>query len=925
MVRDLGHPAYQGYLNEECVTIAEALRPAGYRTVMAGKWHVGGQWSTDPQQIRRDAGQPGFPTPLQRGFERFFGTLAGAGSYFHPHTLMLEGEFVDATDSRVQWGADETADGFYYTDAIGRYAAGQIVRAAADGAPLFLYAAYTAPHWPLHALPEDLARYRGRYREGWDALRAARHARLKELGVVAPDWPLTPRDPEAPDWDALSPARRDWEDARMAAYAAQVEAMDRSVGRIVAALRDAGRLEHTLLLFLSDNGGCAEFLREDGSHGSAAPLTRDGRPITVGNREGLLPGPPDTYMSYDLPWANASNTPFRRYKHWVHEGGIATPLIAHWPAGTAPGSRGGLSHSVGHLIDVLPTILDATGTPYPAQRAGHAGSALPPPEGESLLPLLATGPLVAAPGPGVLGARGEPRRALGGRRRGAREVEAGLPAPGAVGAVRHAGRPHGAARPRRGAAGAGAVDGRRVGGLGGALRGAAVGGDPPRPARRIRKRTPVTERPNIILIITDQQRYDTIGALGFPYARTPHLDRLVREGVAFTGCYAAGASCAPSRASLFSGSYPHTAGVMRNADPWRTCWVEDLARAGYHCVNVGKMHTYPFEAPSGFHERFVVENKDRYLEGRYFFDRWDVAFQAHGLQRPGRERYRQLPDYAERLGAISWDLSGAPEHLHSDVYVGGLARWWVEQKPSTRPLFLQVGFPGPHPPYDPLPRYLEQYEGVELPLPQVTAAEIEALPAPLRTMRVHNTEVDHDFDPVVARPVPGAAAATVDALPGQRDHDRRAGGGLAGRPGRGRLPRGRRGHLHLRPRRLPGRPRADPEVDDARLHHPRPVRRLVAQPLRRGPAGDGAVAADGPRPGPAGAGGGAGARVLGGRLHGARPAGRSGGRWAGARLLRAGGGQHPGRHRADDDGAGAGVEAGALPGPRRGRALPPAG
>jgi arylsulfatase len=254
----------------------------------------------------------------------------------------------------------------------------------------------------------------------------------------------------------------------------------------------------------------------------------------------------------------------------------------------------------------------------------------------------------------------------------------------------------------------------------------------------------VTERPNIILIITDQQRYDTIGALGFPYARTPHLDRLVREGVAFTGCYAAGASCAPSRASLFSGSYPHTAGVMRNADPWRTCWVEDLARAGYHCVNVGKMHTYPFEAPSGFHERFVVENKDRYLEGRYFFDRWDVAFQAHGLQRPGRERYRQLPDYAERLGAISWDLSGAPEELHSDVYVGGLARWWVEQKPSTRPLFLQVGFPGPHPPYDPLPRYLDQYEGVELPLPQVTAAEIEALPAPLRTMRVHNTEVDHD-------------------------------------------------------------------------------------------------------------------------------------------------------------------------------------
>ena len=254
----------------------------------------------------------------------------------------------------------------------------------------------------------------------------------------------------------------------------------------------------------------------------------------------------------------------------------------------------------------------------------------------------------------------------------------------------------------------------------------------------------MAQPPNIILIITDQQRFDTIGALGAPYARTPHLDRLAREGIAFTSCFVAGASCAPSRASLFSGCYPHTAGVMRNADPWRACWVEDLARAGYHCVNVGKMHTYPFEAPMGFHERYVVENKDRYLEGRYFFDRWDVAFQANGLERPGRVRYRELPDYAERLGAISWDLSGAPEHLHSDVYVGGLARWWVERKPRTQPLFLQVGFPGPHPPYDPPAAYVEAFRDAAFPLPHPTEAEIEALPAPLRAMRVHNTEVDHD-------------------------------------------------------------------------------------------------------------------------------------------------------------------------------------
>jgi arylsulfatase A-like enzyme len=248
-------------------------------------------------------------------------------------------------------------------------------------------------------------------------------------------------------------------------------------------------------------------------------------------------------------------------------------------------------------------------------------------------------------------------------------------------------------------------------------------------------------RPNIIFIITDQQRYDTIAALGFPYVDTPHLDRLAREGVAFTNCFITGASCAPSRASLFSGTYPHTAGVMRNADAWRACWVQDLANAGYYCVNVGKMHTYPFEAPMGFHERYVVENKDRYLEGRYFFDRWDMAFAAHGTTRPGREVYRTLPDYRERLGAVEWTF---PEHLHSDVFVGRQASWWVEHKPKAAPLFLQVGFPGPHPPYDPIPRYVAPYLGRDLPLPDLPREELEALPPALKELRRHNAETDHD-------------------------------------------------------------------------------------------------------------------------------------------------------------------------------------
>ena len=248
-------------------------------------------------------------------------------------------------------------------------------------------------------------------------------------------------------------------------------------------------------------------------------------------------------------------------------------------------------------------------------------------------------------------------------------------------------------------------------------------------------------RPNIVVIITDQQRYDTIAALGYPYVDTPNLDRLVREGVAFTGNFVSAASCAPARASLFTGYYPHTLGILRNADTWRHSWVERLATAGYHCVNVGKMHTYPYETPLGFHERFVVENKDRYLEGRYYFDRWDMGLQAQGLIKQQRELYRERPDYRERLGAFTWDL---PEHTHSDIFVGGMATWWVEHKPKTEPLFLQVGFPGPHPPYDPVPRYLEPYLGRELPLPEVTTEELEAQPATQKELRLHNTLVDHD-------------------------------------------------------------------------------------------------------------------------------------------------------------------------------------
>jgi arylsulfatase len=261
----------------------------------------------------------------------------------------------------------------------------------------------------------------------------------------------------------------------------------------------------------------------------------------------------------------------------------------------------------------------------------------------------------------------------------------------------------------------------------------------------------VNTRPHIIFLITDQQRFDTIRALGqvdggggdYDYVDTPHLDRLVREGVTFTDCHVTAASCAPSRASLFTGYYPHTTGILKNADAWNHSWIEDLRDAGYRTINVGKMHSYPYHTPLGFEERYVVENKDRYLEERYYFDEWDKALRARGLVKQQREFYRQRPDYEQCLGAFPWEL---PADSHPDNFVGDLATHWIRTKPKDdeRPLFLEIGFPGPHPPYDPTPEMAEKYMQRDFPLQPVMQAELDAQPAPYKAMRVHNAEVDHD-------------------------------------------------------------------------------------------------------------------------------------------------------------------------------------
>jgi arylsulfatase len=257
----------------------------------------------------------------------------------------------------------------------------------------------------------------------------------------------------------------------------------------------------------------------------------------------------------------------------------------------------------------------------------------------------------------------------------------------------------------------------------------------------VQKRIAGDDRPNLIFIITDQQRFDTIAALGFPYMETPNLDRLVREGICFHQCHVTAASCAAARASLFKGYYPHTTGILKNADTWRRSWIQLLNDSGYYCTNIGKMHTWPFLTELGFHERFVVENKDRYLEGRYFFDEWDKALRYRGLVKQQRDTYRQRADYRSALGAFDWEL---PEDTHPDVFVGDMAKWWIDTKPKHNPLFLQIGFPGPHPPYDPVPRYAESYLKKVLPLLPVTPQELDSQPPALKELRQHNQDIDHD-------------------------------------------------------------------------------------------------------------------------------------------------------------------------------------
>ena len=372
MVGNHGVREYQGYLRDDCATIAELLRAGGYRTLMSGKWHVGGGYQGNKPETW-DSGAEDHPLPVQRGFDRHYGMLGGGGSYFRPPYMARDDQIIETE-----------GDDYYLTDAISDEAVGMIGEAAGGEDPFFLYVAYTAPHWPLHAPAEDIARYEGKYRNmGWDGLRTGRHEELKGLGILDAKWEISARDEKAPPWEEV--AEKDWEDLRMAVYSAQVDRMDQGIGKITDRLRDLEIEENTLVLFLSDNGGCAEFLAEESNRKEPFRYnvpTRDGKPMRIGNTPKIKPGPADTFASYDLPWANASNSPFRLYKHWVHEGGISTPLIVHWPAAL---KEGRIAHQPCHVIDIMATCLEAAGVEYPEE---FEGKAITPLEGESLLPAI---------------------------------------------------------------------------------------------------------------------------------------------------------------------------------------------------------------------------------------------------------------------------------------------------------------------------------------------------------------------------------------------------------------------------------------------------------------------------------------------------------------------------------------------------------
>lgn len=388
MASDRGYDSYRGDLSKKSVTLAEVLRSTGYRTYMSGKWHV-------TRHIRPDGIKDNWP--LQRGFDRFYGTIIGAGSFYDPATLCRGNTFITPDND-----SDYQPEDFYYSDAISENAVTYLRDHFRDHSdqPFFMYVSYTSAHWPMHAREDDVQKYDGKYDVGFDVIREARHRKAIREGVIESRWAMSPAES---NWERHK--HRDWDVRNMEVYAAMVDRMDQGIGWIIDEAKAQNALENTIVIYLQDNGGCAEgFGRasnaekvRDHTYEPMGPedlqtkiwppmQTRDGKPVRCGPE--VVAGDDDTFVAYGKAWANVSNTPFRGYKHDGFEGGISTPLIVHWPSGISEDFRNTINHDPCHLIDVMPTLLQIAGGEYPRQYAGHD---IKPMEGVSLTEALQGG------------------------------------------------------------------------------------------------------------------------------------------------------------------------------------------------------------------------------------------------------------------------------------------------------------------------------------------------------------------------------------------------------------------------------------------------------------------------------------------------------------------------------------------------------
>ncbi|MFW6218887.1 MAG: arylsulfatase [Bacteroidota bacterium] len=366
-------PGYTGELSANSVTLAEVLRDTGYSTYATGKWHLThnyGQWKEglDTSKIN---------WPLQRGFDKFYGTIIGAGSYFDPKSLVYDNTPLTLNDPK-----------YYYTDAITDTTI-SFLKSHLESKieePFFCYVAYTAPHWPLHALSEDIKKYAGMYDVGWDTIRQKRYEKMLASGIIEDDWELSPRNEEAIPWKEADD--KEWRTRCMEVYAAQVDRMDQGIGKLVKTLEEAGELDNTIIIFLSDNGADKAELYLGFDNILVPDTTLTGKPVRAGNYRDLMPGPDSTYQSAGREWANVSNAPFRYFKMNTYEGGTSTPLIVHWPAGIE--SKGGLRKQMGHIIDIMPTFMEVSGAIYPESRDT---AEVIPYAGKSLVPTFTDKPL----------------------------------------------------------------------------------------------------------------------------------------------------------------------------------------------------------------------------------------------------------------------------------------------------------------------------------------------------------------------------------------------------------------------------------------------------------------------------------------------------------------------------------------------------